>query len=580
MGIDNNFISSIKDKANIVDIIGEYVELKHNGSNYKACCPFHNEKTPSFMVSDTKQIFKCFGCGKSGDVIQFIEFIENVDFVEAVKILADKFNIQIPQDNYNIKEQNHTATLKEINTIAARYYYKKLITNNSILEYVKQREISPEMVREFGIGFSDMSGDLLSLLKKDFNDKQLIESGLFVMKNNQLNSRFWNRIMFPIFDVRNKVIAFGGRQLNDYGPKYLNSPETSIFQKKENLYAFNIARKNVKNDSIFLVEGYMDVIKMHQFGFKNTVASLGTALTNDQVKLIKKVSSRLFIIYDSDEAGLNAAKRALEIAFNEELDCRVVVVKGAKDPDEFLVKYGPVAFEKIISEAYDYLIFNIKYIERKYDLKQSTDKVDYLKESVDYIKKYLEKKNTSHIYVENAVYYLSNVTGYSIKSIGQDIFGKYFSLKQFQNKDIPENNTRFDSEKTKTDNIETVLNVDDSELDKREKLILACIIMGKIKLDDFSINDFIFKENRLIYLKIAMKQYSEVEHIKAHYKEISTDEIILMRKNMKKLKFEKQIEYFESVQLKLLQQSDEYSLKQALIIGQHIINLNNNKNKY
>ncbi len=579
MGIDNNFISSIKDKANIVDIINEYVDLKSNGTNYKACCPFHNEKTPSFMVSETKQIFKCFGCDKSGDVIQFIEFIENVDFVEAVKILAEKLNMKIPEDNINNDsgKNNYMATLKAINTEAARYYYKKLISSPNILEYLKNREISPEMIKDFGLGFSDSSGELLTILKKDFSEKALLDSGLFVMRNNQLNSRFWNRVMFPIFDVRNKVIAFGGRQLDDYGPKYLNSPETAIFSKKENLYAFNLAKKNIKNESVFLVEGYMDVIKLHQFGYRNTVASLGTALTSEQVKLMKKVASRLFIIYDSDDAGMRAALRALEIAQSEDLDARVVIVKGAKDPDEFLSKYGSKAFEELLSKSYDYLMFNILSIQRNYDLKQESLKMDFLKESVAYIKKYLEKKNTSHIYVENAVYYLSDVTGYSIKAIGQDIFGKFFSIKQFKNREITSNNKNLISDSVQT---ESALNIDDFEIDKREKLILASIIMGKIKLDEFSINDFLNKENRLIYAKISMKQFSEIEHIKSYFRDVNTDELVLLKRNMKKLKFERQIEYFEKIQLKLLQQTDEYSLNLALTIGQHIINLNNNKNKY
>lgn len=579
MGIDNNFISSIKDKANIVDIINEYVDLKHNGTNYKACCPFHNEKTPSFMVSESKQIFKCFGCDKSGDVIQFIEFIENVDFVEAVKILAEKLNMQIPEDS-GAKDSvinNYAAILKDINTEAARYYYKKLIANPAILDYLKRREVSPDMIKDFGLGFADSTGELLTVLKKDFSEKILLDSGLFVMRNNQLHSRFWNRVMFPIFDVRNKVIAFGGRQLDDYGPKYLNSPETAIFSKKENLYAFNIARKNIKKESIFLVEGYMDVIKLHQFGYKNTVASLGTALTSEQVKLIKKVASKLFIIYDSDDAGVRAALRALEISQSEDLDARVVLVTGAKDPDEFLLKYGAKAFEELLTKSYDYLMFNIISIQHNYEINQETGKMNFLKESVAYIKKYLEKKNTSHIYVENAVYYLSEVTGYSIKAIGQDIFGKFFSIKQFKNRDLSVKNENLLSDSKQTENI---LNIDDFEIDKREKLILASIIMGKIKLDEFNINDFLIKENRLIYTKITMKQFSELDYLKSYFRDVNTDELVLLKKNMKKLKFERQIEYFEKIQLKLLQQSDEYSLNLALTIGQHIINLNNNKNKY
>ncbi|MGB5822533.1 MAG: DNA primase [Proteocatella sp.] len=575
MNIDNNFISNIKDRANIVDIVGDYVTLKNNGTNYKACCPFHHENTPSFVVSENKQIFKCFGCGKSGDAIKFIEFIENVDFIEAVKILAEKLNMEIPQteNGINFSANSVNNILKEINTLAARFYYKKLVNSKNAIEYLKERDISPDMIKEFGLGYSDNNADeLIKVLKEKFSQKQLIDSGIVVGKNDGIYLRFRNRIMFPIFDSRNKVIAFGGRQLDNYGPKYLNSPETNIFSKKENLYAFNIARKNIVNNSIFLVEGYMDVIKMHQYGYRNTVASLGTSLTVEQAKLMKKVASRLFIIYDSDDAGIQASLRALDISIKEGLESRVVTILNAKDPDEYLSKYGKSSFEELLSQSDDYLMFNIKNIKGKYKIDLDSEKADFLKESVEYIKEYLSRPNSSHIHVEKTMYYMASTSGYSLKSIGQDIFGKYFSMKQFSGK-----NDSSDEKKSNSEDIN--LNMDYLDIDKKEKTLLANIIMGKIDISYFTISDFFIRENRYIYAKILLNELEDIADVKEYYLEIEFDDFPLIRKNMKNIKLERLIEHFEKKQVELLKNEGDDELKSALLIGQHIINLNNNKNK-
>ena len=573
MSIDNNIINEIKDKANIVDIISEYVDLKNNGSSYKSCCPFHNENTPSFVVSENKQIYKCFGCGRSGDVIKFIQDIENVDFIDALKILGEKLNIDISLRNNEgyFGQEKSEAELREINTEAARFYYKKLINTTFAIDYLKNRGVLPEMIKEFGIGYADNSFELLNVLKGKFSKESLVESGIFIQKDNKIYSRFRNRMMFPIFDTRNKVIAFGGRQMDDYGPKYLNSPETKIFLKKNNLYGYNIARKNLINKSIFLVEGYMDVIKMHQFGYKNTVASLGTSLTTEQAKLIKKTADKLYVIYDSDSAGIQASLRALEIALEEGLEVKVVSIIESKDPDEYLSKYGKDSFEVLLDKADDYLIFNIKNIRSRYNLKSESQMIDFLKESVEFIKKYLNKFNSSHIFVENAIYFLSSESGYSVKSIGQDIFGKYFSIKQFSR-----NNEELDTETSHAD-VNQIMHSDAFEIDKREKMILANIIMGNINLEYFSINDFGIKENRRIYASLTNGTFDDKELFYGYYSKIETEELYLLKKNMRNIALEKQIDYFEKLQLRLLESGDEYSLRLALKIGQHIINLNNRK---
>lgn len=562
--MNNDFIVSLKERADIVDIIGQYIELKRSGSNYKACCPFHKEKTPSFIVNDKKQSYKCFGCGKGGDVYKFIQEIENVEFYDAVSILAKRLGIDIPKDNfYDKTENNNLKKLKEINLIAGRYYYRSLIHSDLPLSYLKKRGITPEMIKLFGLGFANNSSELLDDLKGKFSEDLILESGIATKKDNKLYPTFRERLMFPIFNNRNEIIAFGGRQLGDWGPKYLNSPETKIYSKKINLYALQIARKNIHNDTIFLVEGYMDVISMHQNGYKNTVATLGTALTKEQATILSKLVKNVLILYDSDQAGVNATIKALDILGEAGLDTRVISLDGAKDPDEYLKKYSISHFEKQIDASLDYLLYNIIQIENRYDITSNIGKDSFVKESVDFIKNYLSKPFARQVYVEESVYYISNISGYSIKSIGVDVFGQYFSTKQFARKK--------ESISQKKDFEFEV----EEEVDKKELAILNGILIGKLSFTDIEIEDFVHRKNRKLYydLKMGIKCDLQADYDKV----LTSDEYQMLIKSVKNTKLNMRIQHLENLQSKIISSPEENHSDIALIIANYIIKLKNMK---
>jgi len=343
---DSGLIEEIKANTNIVDIISGYVALKRHGRNYFGLCPFHNEKSPSFSVSESRQIFHCFGCGVGGDSIGFLRKIENIDFKEAVEILAEKANITLPQINVSEEEQKRLMLKEkvyEINKIAAEFFHNNLYEKNAVpaQNYVKKRKMDNATLKKFQIGYSGNFDDLYKVLKaRGFKDEEIYESKLVLKsKSGMPNDAFKKRLMFPIKDVKERVIAFGGRALDDSKPKYINSPDTICYNKGRNLYALNLARKT-ERDYLIMVEGYMDAVSLHQRGIDNVVASLGTALTEAQGRLLKRYKSKIIIGYDADSAGQNATMRGLEILQNLGYDIRILQLEGAKDPDEFVNKYG------------------------------------------------------------------------------------------------------------------------------------------------------------------------------------------------------------------------------------------------
>lgn len=564
--MNKEFVLLLKEQSNIVDIINQYVELKRSGNNYKACCPFHKEKTPSFMVNEQKQSFKCFGCGKGGDVYNFIQEIENVDFQDAVSILANKMGMDIPQDTRHDRMQGELIkSLKEINLFAGRYYYKNLFRNESAIGYLKERGIQSEMVKSFGLGYSDNSPDLLNQLRKNFQDDLIVSSGIATKKEGKLYLTFRERLMFPIFNNRNEIIAFGGRQLGEWGPKYLNSPETKIYSKKENLYALHIARKNIVNDTIFLVEGYMDVISMHQNGYKNTVATLGTALTPEQAAVLSKIVNNIFILYDNDNAGKEAARKALDILGEANIQARVILLEDAKDPDEYFKRRSKKDFQDRIDSSVDYLLFNIIQIQANHDINSSVGKDSFVKHSVDFIKNYLTKPYARQIYVEESVYYISKISGYSIKSIGVDIYGEYFSPKQFSRTKeaeelVPKSKFEFEVEE---------------EIDKKELAILHGLLMNKICTDDISIEDFIHRKNRKLYYEI--KTGTNTSLIPDPEQILSDSEYKMLIRSIKNTKLNRRIEFLEGVQERIMASDDSENFKIALLIGNYIIKLKNLK---
>ena len=377
MRYSDDIIEEVRQKNDIVDVVSQYVKLTRKGSFYFGLCPFHNEKTPSFSVTPGKQMYYCFGCGAGGNVFNFIMEYENYTFGEALKHLADRAGVELPQIEYSkeVREKaQERAELLEINKQAAQYFYYQLRTEKSAqgYQYLTGRGLSEETMRKFGLGYSDkFGGGLYQFLKsKGYGDDRLRESGLFnVDERHGMYDKFWNRVIFPIMDVNNRVIGFGGRVMGDGKPKYLNSPETKIFDKSRNLYGLNVAR-TTRRKYLILCEGYMDVISMHQAGFTNAVASLGTALTSGHASLLKRYTQEVLLLYDSDEAGVRAALRAIPILREAGVNSRVVNLRPYKDPDEFIKNLGAEAFEERLEQASDSFMFRVSIAESEFPMEE------------------------------------------------------------------------------------------------------------------------------------------------------------------------------------------------------------------
>ena len=377
MRYSDDIIEEVRQKNDIVDVVSQYVKLTRKGSSYFGLCPFHNEKTPSFSVTPGKQMYYCFGCGAGGNVFNFIMEYENYTFGEALKHLADRAGVELPQIEYSkeVREKaQERAELLEINKQAAQYFYYQLRTEKTAqgYQYLTGRGLSEETMRKFGLGYSDkFGGGLYQFLKsKGYGDDRLRESGLFnVDERHGMYDKFWNRVIFPIMDVNNRVIGFGGRVMGDGKPKYLNSPETKIFDKSRNLYGLNVAR-TTRRKYLILCEGYMDVISMHQAGFTNAVASLGTALTSGHASLLKRYTQEVLLLYDSDEAGVRAALRAIPILREAGVNSRVVNLRPYKDPDEFIKNLGAEAFEERLEQASDSFMFRVSIAESEFPMEE------------------------------------------------------------------------------------------------------------------------------------------------------------------------------------------------------------------
>lgn len=378
-----DIVEEVRTRNDIVDVISGYVKLQKKGSNYFGLCPFHNEKSPSFSVSPQKQMYYCFGCGAGGNVITFVMEYENYTFPEALKVLADRAGVKLPEVEYSKEERakaDKRSTLLEINKLAANYFYYQLHQPQGKIgyDYFKRRALSDETIRRFGLGFSNkVSNDLYQYLRsKGYGDEILRETGLFTMDERGVYDKFWNRVMFPILDVNSRVVGFGGRVMGDGEPKYLNSPETMIFDKSRNLYGLNYARTS-RERYILACEGYMDVIAMHQAGFTNAVASLGTAFTTQHAALLKRYTDMVVLTYDSDGAGTKAALRAIPILKEVGISTKVLSLKPYKDPDEFIKNLGSDAFRERIKQAKNSFLFEIDVMKREYDLEDPEQKTKF-----------------------------------------------------------------------------------------------------------------------------------------------------------------------------------------------------------
>lgn len=406
MYYSDELVEEIREKNDIVSVIGEYVKLTRKGGSYFGLCPFHTEKTGSFSVSPQKQMYYCFGCHKGGNVFSFLMEYENYTFPEAVKVLGERAGMELPEIEYSpeAKQRKDEKTrMLEMYKSAATFYYRMLRMPKGKIgwQYLKKRGLSDETIRKFGLGYSTKFGkDLYLFLKEQgFSDAMMIEGGL-VSHNEKSGTfdRFWNRVMFPIMDANHKVIGFGGRVMGDGEPKYLNSPETKIFDKSRNLYGLNFARSNRK-DHMIICEGYMDVIALHQAGFTQAVASLGTALTQNQCRLLARYTKKVLLTYDSDQAGTNAALRAIPMLKEEGISVSVINMEPYKDPDEFIRTLGAEAFEERINQAVNSFLFEIEVIEKRYDFKNPESKTAFFKAAAKKLLEFTEEieRNT---YVE------------------------------------------------------------------------------------------------------------------------------------------------------------------------------------
>lgn len=422
--INDNVLDEIRDRADIVDLIGEYVDLKRSGSNYMGLCPFHSEKTPSFSVSPSKSIFKCFGCGVGGDVITFVMKRENLSFPEAVEFLADKYNVRLEvykDENKEAREKRNR--LYEINREAGLHFLKNYEASQKTQLYLKNRMLSDKTIRSYGIGYSkDSWTDLYDhLTKMGYREDELLELNLISKsKNGNYIDRFRDRVMFPIINRNNRIIGFGARAFGDAKPKYLNSRETPIFHKGSNVFNINIISRESTRERIILVEGYMDVISLYNSGINYSVASLGTSLTIDQANIIKKMARDIYICYDSDSAGINATSRAIDIFLQAAVKPKIIELEGGLDPDDFIKKYGIEGFENKIKSAISYIEFKIKKLKENFNLEDSEGLSNFTIESAKilssiknpierdiFVKNFSKKYNISYTAIENYINYLN-----------------------------------------------------------------------------------------------------------------------------------------------------------------------------
>ena len=496
-------IDEIRNSNDIVDIISQYVILKRSGRNFFGLCPFHKEKTPSFSVSPDKQIFHCFGCGAGGNVIHFISKIENVDFKESLEILADRVGIKLPtlENNVDSKRLELKEKVYEINKLVATYYHETLYKPQAkpAQEYVKKRKLDNKALKEFCIGYAENANVLYKMLKeKGFTEEEILASDLVIKKGNSYVDRFKNRLIFPIQDIRNRFIAFGGRVLDNSLPKYINSPENIVYSKARNLYGLNVA-KNTKTRKLIIVEGYMDTVSLHQRGIDNVVASCGTALTEAQGRLLRKYAEKVIISYDSDTAGQAATLRGLEILNNLGCDIRILQMEGAKDPDEYVIKYGNGRFNDLVENAISLVEFKIKVLKKGLNIENTNDKIKFMNEIAKILGE-VDNKIEQEIYIDK----ISSDYNISKEAIYAQINKNEYSNNK-GSKILESSNIRKPIIKKQ----ETKVN---SELEKRENIIISLLIDGgeevynKIK-NIINPNDFKSEANQ----KIMRRLYEEFE---------------------------------------------------------------------
>ena len=533
MRYSDEILDDVKSSNDIVDVISQYISLKRSGRNYFGLCPFHNEKSPSFSVSPDKQIFHCFGCGVGGNIITFISKIEGIGFKEAIEVLAERANVKLPtiDNSADNKKEELKAKVYKVNSFTAEYYHKKLYepTSKIAQEYVKKRKLNNETIQSFKIGFSGKFDELYQALRKEgFNDEEILESGLVNKNDNgKYIDRYRNRLMIPIFDERNRIIAFGGRVLDDSKPKYINSPENIVYSKGRHLFGLNVAKKG-DTKRLLIVEGYMDAISLHQRGITNVVASLGTALTTSQGWLLRKNCEQVILGFDSDGAGQTAIMRAVEVMQNMGCDMRILQMTGAKDPDEYILKYGSVRFQKLMDDAISLIEFKIKVLQKDLNLENASDKIKFLNEIAKLISK-VENTMEREIYIEKIA------KGYNISK--EAIYAEVNKLQYSNRKD----KKILEKEKTVVSKMRKEEKRDVSEeITKRENTIIWILINSidtyKIIKENIKIEDFKNEENKEILKEIynalengntninSVLDHIDSEKIQGHLTEIMAED--------------------------------------------------------
>ena len=497
----DEILNDVRQSNDIVDVISQYVHLKRSGRNFFGLCPFHNEKSPSFSVSPDKQIFHCFGCGVGGNVFTFISKIEGLNFIETVQMLADRANIQLPtiQDNRDSLKEELKAKVYKVNEFTAEFYHQNLYKPQAKIaqEYVKKRQLSNETLKSFKIGFSGKFDELYQELKKQgYGEQEILESGL-VNKNErgQFIDRYRNRLMFPICDARGRVIAFGGRVLDDSKPKYINSPENIVYSKGRNLFGLNVAKKGDLK-KILIVEGYMDVISLHQRGITNVVAPLGTALTEQQGWLLRRNAEQIILSFDSDEAGLKAKLRALDILQNMGCDIRILQMEGAKDPDEYIIKYGNARFNNLVENALSIIEFKVKVLRKDLNLENTNDKIKFLNE----ISKLISKVDNT---IEREVYIEKIAKEYDISKEAK--VNKLTYKNVISEKILEKTKPIITHKKTEVKEVSEAIK-------KRENTIISILLTGDLNIfeiikSNIKPEDFQYEINA----KIAKKLYEEFQ---------------------------------------------------------------------
>ena len=498
-------IEEVRQNNDVVDIISQYVHLTRKGRNYFGLCPFHNEKSPSFSVSPDRQIFHCFGCGVGGNVYTFLMKIEGITFKEALESLAERANIQLPklENSADSAKEELKAKVYKVNEFTAEFYHQNLYkpTAKIAQEYVKKRKFNNETLQAYKIGFSGKFDELYRALKQQgFGEKEILESGLVNKNDNGTYiDRYRNRLMFPICDVRGKVIAFGGRVLDDSKPKYINSPENIVYSKGRHLFGLNVAKKDSKK-RILIVEGYMDVISLHQRGITNVVGALGTALTEQQGWLLRKTTEQVVLGFDADEAGQTAIVRSMKILQNMGCDMRVLQIEGAKDPDEYIVKFGEGRFKLAVENAISVVEFEVKNLKKGLNLENTVDKIKFLNE----ISKILSKVQNT---IEREIYIEKIAKGYNISKeaiyaeVNKLIYSRVKEDKVLESKEI---------RKIKPE--EKIQDEVDEDLKRREDTIIALLLdanketFQKIK-EKIQPADFKYELNKII----AEELYKELE---------------------------------------------------------------------